>query len=151
MGWGVKIKAEDTLFSDLVRELAGWKCARCGRQHIPYENTMDCSHYYGRGKQSVRFDLENADALCRYPCHQGSDSTDASKFGWEYQKGIKGWHGHQVDGAYTAYMKKKLGEKGFDLLTFRAHQTFKKRTKIEIKELREELREKLKSFEKYGG
>lgn len=141
MGFKSKSKTEDVLFSDCVRVLAGWKCVRCKRQHEPYQNTMDCSHFWGRGNHSVRFDFENADALCRYPCHQGKDSFNPDKLGWEYKKQIVGQHGCEFDGEYTAYKKKQLGERGFDLLMLRAHVSQK--FKIDKKELRIVLRAKL--------
>lgn len=89
----------------------------------------------------MRFDFENADALCRYPCHQGKDSFNPDKLGWEYKKQIVGQHGCEFDGEYTAYKKKQLGERGFDLLMLRAHVSQK--FKIDKKELRIVLRAKL--------
>ena len=72
--------------------------------------------------KSVRFDFDNADALCNIPCHTGKDSAVKSKFGWEYQKQIAGSGGCPEDGAYTLYKKKQLGERGFNALMLRAHQ-----------------------------
>lgn len=64
----VKIKAADSYFSRCVRERAGWKCERCGAQHQEKSQGLHCSHFHGRGKWSVRFDPDNAEALC-YGCH----------------------------------------------------------------------------------
>jgi len=142
MGWKTVIKPEDSIFSELVRTLAGWKCVRCGRQHEIKQNTLDCSHYFGRNHKSVRFDLDNADALCRYPCHQGSDSTNPERFGWEYQKGIGGFKNWSADGEYTLYKKKQLGEQRFSALIIRS-EGICKMTSFDIKELRKSLREML--------
>jgi len=132
MGFKSKSNVTDVLFSDLVRDKCQWQCARCGREHERKQNTMDTSHYWGRGNRGVRFDFENADGLCRYPCHQGKDSTNPRNFGWEYQKQIKGYNGAEADGAYTAYKKKQLGEDRFNALMLRAH----KPTKVDEKSLR---------------
>ena len=42
---------------------------------------LHCSHYYGRGRYSVRFDPDNAVALC-YGCHRhvGSNPSDHLDF-----------------------------------------------------------------------
>lgn len=66
----IKITQADKYFSLCVRERAGWKCERCGRD-TPDDKRMGlhCSHFHGRGKWSVRFDPENCEALC-YGCHQ---------------------------------------------------------------------------------
>jgi hypothetical protein len=94
--------------------------------------------------KSVRWDTENADALCRYPCHQGSDSSNPEKFGWEYQKQIKGHNGVKDDGEYTKFKIKQLGQKQFDLLMIRAHQP----TKVDEKLLRMVFKAALKNIEK---
>lgn len=88
------IKTLDRKFSLLVRELAGWKCAKCGGR------ATDCSHHFGRGRLSTRFDLENCDALCR-PCH--------SWFG-EHPKEFREWK------------RKRLGDEAYDRLLRRSNR-----------------------------
>lgn len=63
----LKITAADKAFSQCIRQRAGWRCERCGSQPAP--QGLHCSHFHGRGKWSVRFDPENAEALC-YGCHR---------------------------------------------------------------------------------
>ena len=130
--FGIKRTLTDKLFSDIVREHGNWECVRCGRKHEKSENTCDNSHYWGRGMKSVRWDLENCDTLCKIPCHSGKDSSNPAKFGWEYQKQIKGHNGCTEDGQYTQFKKAQLGEKGFAELMVRAHTP----TKVDEKALR---------------
>jgi hypothetical protein len=144
MAFGIKINTTDVLFSKLVRERDGHKCVRCGRKHEEYKNTLDCSHFWGRGSKSVRWDMENADSLCRYPCHQGSNSSHPGQFGWEYQKQIKGHNGCPDDGEYTKFKIKQLGQNNFDLLMIRAHTP----TKVDEKMLRIVFKAALKQAEK---
>lgn len=59
----------DKLFSDLVRTIAGWSCERCHVHYEPPTMALHCSHFHGRARKSVRWDKENASALC-YGCHQ---------------------------------------------------------------------------------
>ena len=72
----VKIRAVDTYFSKCIRERADWKCERCGAQHKEGSQGLHCSHYWGRGNWSVRFDKDNCEALC-YGCHQYMGSNPA--------------------------------------------------------------------------
>lgn len=62
----IKITPADKWFSMCVRLRAGWKCERCGSQ--PDRRGLHCSHFHGRGKWAVRFDPDNAEALCM-GCH----------------------------------------------------------------------------------
>lgn len=97
----IKIDKADKMFSDYIRFRDNWKCVRCGRVHLLFKNTLDNSHYFSRGKESVRFDEENCDSLCKFPCHPV----------WEKEERE----------AYKAFKVKQLGQKGFDALTLRAH------------------------------
>ena len=67
----ITIRKSDKLFSEYIRKRDG-RCTyavRClpGR---PWDlKELQCSHYHGRRKESVRFDPRNADAACA-ACHQ---------------------------------------------------------------------------------
>lgn len=102
----IKIDAADKWFSLYIRERAGWICERC---HKP-SDSLQCSHFYGRASESTRFDPDNADCL-DYGCHQYWGSTN-----------------HED---YRTFKIKKLGEKGFKLLTLRNAQYKKKDRKME--------------------
>ena len=66
----------DYFFSLCVRERAGWKCQKCGKDYTPWTGAngypanpgLHCSHYIGRGNYATRFDPLNVDAHC-YFCH----------------------------------------------------------------------------------
>lgn len=106
----IKISPLDSLFSLYIRTLARWKCERCGKQFTPPTNGLHCSHYHGRRKKSVRFDPENADAIC-YGCHQ---------FFGEHREDYADAKGNKKQG-YTSWKINKLGKVRFDLLTLRAN------------------------------
>lgn len=96
---GIKISTADKLFSQYVRSRAGWRCERCNGYYEPPTMALHCSHYHGRGKRSVRFDPENAAALC-YGCHMHFTA-------------------HPLE--HTDWFKKRLGDNKFDLLMLRAN------------------------------
>lgn len=141
--FGIKTNLTDKLFSLLVRHRDNYTCARCGRKHERSDNTCDTSHYWGRGSKSVRWDFDNADTLCKLPCHSGTDSRDKRKFGWEFQKQINGVGGSDYDGEYTKFKKKQLGEARFNQLMIRAHTP----AKVDEKLLRQGFKIELKRIE----
>lgn len=97
------------IFSDMVRERAGWKCVRCGRDCSERKGLLHCSHFWAVGFTATRFDFDNCDALC-YVCHYGQMRT-----GWEYNK----------QGEYRDFMIKKLGQEGYDELERKARTPLK--------------------------
>lgn len=97
------------IFSDMVRERAGWKCVRCGRDCSERRGLLHCSHFWAVGFTATRFDFDNCDALC-YVCHYGQMRT-----GWEYNK----------QGEYREFMVKKLGHDGYDRLEQKARVQMK--------------------------
>ena len=56
-----KIDPLDVLFSRVIRLRAGGKCEYCGKPKTMKQ--LQCSHFHGRRKRSVRWDLFNAAAL----------------------------------------------------------------------------------------
>lgn len=70
---------------------------------------MQCSHFWGRGRQTTRFDPENCDTLC-YGCHAF----------WEANK----------QGEYTRFKQRQLGQARYALLEIRAHQPGKPDRKL---------------------
>lgn len=105
----IRLDKADKTFSYYIR-LRDGECVRCkSLVKINLESGLPkshhASHYYGRGKESVRFDGENVDTLC-FGCHQewGSDDREA----------------------YREFKLNQLGERGFNALMVRA-STFKKK------------------------
>ena len=84
---GIKTTAEDRKFSKMIRERAGWRCQRCGRQYVPPTNALHCAHNFTRRTKATRFDEFNALALC-YGCHQYVDSHSDAK-----EKLFRDWFG----------------------------------------------------------
>ena len=81
----IKRTKYDKIFSEYIRTRDKWTCQRCKKYYNPDEPNkrmgLHCSHYYGRGRYSVRFDPDNAVALC-YGCHRflGSNPADHLDF-----------------------------------------------------------------------
>lgn len=115
----IKIDACDKLFSKIIRE-RDKHCIRCGKV-----DNLQCSHYWGRRMESVRFDLQNADTLCP-SCHDR----------WEHQKEIRILN-KVVMGEYALWKIKQLGQNGYNLLKLRAHTFKKKDRKMEMIRLKE--------------
>jgi len=95
----IKLDPLDILFSRYIRTAAGWKCECCFRQFHPPTAQLQCSHFHGRRKKSVRWDPENVAALC-FSCHQRFTE-------------------HPLE--HVEWFKKRLGEKRFDALTIKAN------------------------------
>lgn len=94
----IKIREADRLYSLWLRGERKC-CERCGSQ-----KTLQCSHFYGRAKESTRFDQENTDVLC-FSCH--------NFFG-------------QHPPEYVEWKKARMTPQAYKLLMVRAH-TFRKR------------------------
>ena len=118
-----KLRKSDSLFRRYALKVYGYTCARCRRTY-PSDNCrgLHVSHYWGRGRENTRHDIENVCLLC-YGCH------------------LRWGHGDQRE-QYTGERRQRLGDKGFDLLELRAY-TYKKRDdkldEIIIKELLKEV------------
>lgn len=131
MNWyKTTIRKTDRMFSVYIRTKAEWICARpeCRKYFNPdissERKKLHCSHFFSRGRESVRMDENNATALC-WQCH-------------EY------WgHNAMSGGEYKEYMIEKLGQREFDMLEFRFHNVSKKRDdfmdEIVIKEMLKNL------------
>lgn len=98
-GFRIKISKADRLFSLCVRHLAKWTCQRCHRKYDPPTQSLQCSHFHSRGNKSVRFDFENAVALCVL-CHQRFTANPLE---------------------HTDFFLKRLGKRRFDALTVRRY------------------------------
>lgn len=71
----IKITPADQAFSRCIRERAGWRCERCGKQYGEGYQGLHCSHHHRRGHWSIRFEPLNAEALC-YGCHSHVGGTE---------------------------------------------------------------------------
>ena len=132
----MKIDKLDILFSEYVRRRAikeSGGCERCLTEKHPIEKEdgsafpawkqLQCSHFYGRAKKTTRYDPDNATGLCA-ACHLYLTANPQEHF---------------------EFFKKRLGERGLDLLNHRAHipqkvdrYLIELYLKVKIKELEEE-------------
>jgi hypothetical protein len=109
----IKLDKADKVFSLFIR-LRDGRCKRCGKAGSPDKEGrnvagLECSHYFGRGRESTRFDEENADALC-FGCHKIWGSDDKEE--------------------YRNFKIKQLGEDGFQRLNVRQMTLQKKDRKM---------------------
>jgi hypothetical protein len=119
MGFGhIKRRKDDVLYSTYLRKKRDYTCERCKRI-FPEGKGLEISHYYGRRKESVRFDEANTDVCCT-GCHR--------YFG-------------ENPGEYYAYKFKQLGETRYNLLILRANQTIKKNIEANIREIKLRIKE----------
>ena len=96
----MKISPLDKLFSEFIRKRAMQRvegCERCLHGKTDYKQ-LQCSHFWGRGKKSVRYDEENAAGLCA-GCHMYFTA-------------------HPVE--HVKWFMERMGMDGFDLLRARA-------------------------------
>lgn len=101
------IDPADQWFSKYIR-LSQGKCQRCGSP-VELNDKGDpishqCSHFYGRRKESTRFDEKNCDCLCG-GCHMYLTANPAEFRDWKLNQ---------------------LGQEEFDKLTLRSNTPQKK-------------------------
>lgn len=100
MTWAaIKRTTADALFSEYVREKAGWCCQRCGAYMGNSRQRLHCSHFHSRANPRVRFDEDNVMAAC-FGCHD-----------------FLGKNPHE----HNELFRRRLGETAFDLLLVRAN------------------------------
>jgi len=90
----MKQRATDIMFSKYIRR--GGKCEICGRTDIK----LEAAHYFGRAKESTRFDERNVHCLC-FTCHKKS---------------------HEDKSYYKNWMIATYGQDGLDLLELHSNQ-----------------------------
>ena len=101
----VKLRATDRLWTQYMRLLYDYTCQWCGRPYSPDDTArlqnLGVSHYYSRGHENTRFDVDNTLPFCNLPCHRYLDNEGRAE--------------------YTEFMIKRLGQEGFDMLNLKAH------------------------------
>lgn len=137
----IKINRSDKLFSDLVREKAGWRCEYCDklcRINGVWRYSLQASHYWTRNHWNTRYDFRNVRALCAN-CHD--------RMG-EYRR--------DENGEYDLWVKELLGEVGYKKLKIDANTRsqfgsdefiWRKYVKILIQEWKDEQAAKLATSE----
>jgi len=110
----------DSLFSQLVRRLAGYKCERCGSTY-----QYGVSHYHRRDVYSARWDLDNVAWLCNL-CHNHT------------------FHLHPD--LHTAWFKKRLESEKFEQLSARA-MLLAREIGLDREKIKVELKARLKIIE----
>jgi len=112
----IRLDPLDKLFSYFIRLRAKGVCEKCGNT-VGF-NRLQTSHFHGRRKRSVRWDPENAAALC-FTCHLYFTENPL---------------------AHVEWFKERLGEERFTLLNIQAQVI----QKIDIEAVTLYLREEIK-------
>jgi len=110
----MKLDKLDVLFSEVIRRRAIQRvggCERCLQGKVSWKD-LQCAHFHGRSKKSVRWDTDNSAGICG-GCHMYLDGQAVEK---------------------VEFFKKLLGEESFDCLQNRARTParFIDRTAIEL-------------------
>jgi hypothetical protein len=124
-----KLRRTDILFSEYLRTLRNFTCEKCGRDCSNFHQQLTCSHFFGRRKESVRFDEENCSALCR-SCHNYFEE-------------------HKVE--YAEWLRNRLGDQEFGLLNLRMNTVVKRddeMQKIIINQKMKELKDGMEKISK---
>lgn len=115
MAFGFKLRKSDTIYSQWLRKKRGYRCERC---KTPYEGGkgLECSHFYGRARESVRFDEENTDCLCA-GCHQYFTANPAEYAEWkERRMGTRAYNALRIRANLPGKRDDKLMEMVFTKL-----------------------------------
>ena len=118
----IKLRPEDILFSRYVRLRADNHCEYCGQWKDIAK--LQNSHFHGRRKASTRFDEDNVSVVC-FECHN---------------------YFHEHPNKHDAFFRRRLGSERYDLLNIRA-EVILRRSKSDIEELKQGLKEKIKLLE----
>lgn len=116
---GVRIDPADKFFSLWIRWRAGWKCERCDAQYEPGSQSLHNSHFWGRARESTRFDPENCVAHC-HGCHSFLTANPELHREWKLRQ---------------------IGQTAYDRLTIRAQLTTKKDRKMAALYWQEKLKQ----------
>jgi len=101
---GVRIDLADKYFSLYIRYRANWTCERCKKEFEVGSQGLHCSHFWGRARESTRFDPVNCVAHC-HGCHAFLTANPELHREWKL---------------------KQIGQPEYDRLMIRAHTTQKK-------------------------
>lgn len=116
---GFTITPADAAFSKYIRKRANYCCEKCGKQYAPNDKGLQCSHHFSRRYHNIRFDPDNALALC-YNCHV-----------FWYQKDIP-------EAAH--WLESKIGKDKIDRLIVLKHLPQHKQTQSELDAITEKYK-----------
>lgn len=111
---GFTLTPADKAFSNFIRSRANWCCERCGTQYEPNTRGLQCSHHFSRRYYNIRYDPDNAVALC-YNCHVY-------------------WYQKDIPEAYL-WLEQKIGKAKIDRLIKLKNQPQVKQTQSELDEI----------------
>ena len=77
----MKISEADRWFSKCVRARAGWRCEKTGKQFKEGDAGLHCSHIFSRRHRTIRWCLDNAQALS-FSAHQWFGGNPVDSGAW---------------------------------------------------------------------
>lgn len=77
--------ARDAAFSNLIRARDKWTCQKCSKQYPEQSQGLHCAHIFSRRCRSVRWDEDNAFALC-FSCHLWAHGNPTLFAEWVLEK-----------------------------------------------------------------
>lgn len=110
----------DKAFSDYIRKRDNYTCQKCGKSYEPKSNGLQCSHHFSRRYYNIRFDPDNAIALCHH-CHN-----------YWYQKDVP---------EAARWLEAKIGKDKIDRLIELKNQKQKRPTASELDAIAEEIKQ----------
>ena len=113
----IRIDPLDKLASLVVKERANWCCERCGAHHQRGSKGLHASHFWGRSKKSVRYDVDrNLNAICM-GCHSFFHANPAEHHAWKLkQMGEREYKKLDIDAHLPQKIDKVFIKKHLELL-----------------------------------
>lgn len=99
------LKKADEEFSLWIRKRDKWRCKRCFKQWEEGVGGLTDSHFWNRQHKGTRFDPENNDAICWFPCHA-----------YHFEK--------EKQGEYRDFKLRQLGTRKYNALEKRARSIY---------------------------
>ncbi len=78
---GIRRTTADAAFSDCVRTRDKWTCQRCRKVYPKQSGGLHCAHVVTRRNAALRYDLQNAIAMC-FSCHRWFDGEILESADW---------------------------------------------------------------------
>lgn len=116
---GFTYSVADAAFSEYIRKRDNYTCQKCGKSYPATSNGLQCSHHFSRRYYTIRFDPDNAIALCHH-CHNY-------------------WFSKDVPEA-ARWLEQKIGKDKIDRLIELKNQKQKRPTQSELDSIAEEIK-----------
>jgi len=114
-------KKADRLWKRVVKEIAQWKCERCGKTKNQCQ--LHSHHFFGRTNRATRWDIRNGFCLCA-SCHKLSKHS-----------------AHENPHEFRDWAISLRGENWYEALRLQCHSVWDRNIELILTELQEKLAE----------